>query len=350
MENGGNEVCGEKRQKAGIGSIVASHYNKLEEKGISHRKESRIYHMRNFNNWIKSMLIQEFVDRILKTKENDEDRRFNVLDIGCGKGGDLMKWGKYPVGHMVGVDIADTSIQQCKERYNINKGRQRGRPMFSSEFYAADCTKTDIKELYQDPSIEFDIVSCQFAFHYCFESYSQAVTMLKNITSNLKHGGYFVGTTPCSYEIMSRLGKSGGREFGNSVYSISFPKDCFIDPPALFGGQYMFHLEGVVDCPEFLVYFPLFVKLAESFGLMLMSRERFGRYFDKKKTNPEALSLMKKMNALEVYPSQDLMGEKEQYDFPERSLSDSVRSVGTMSSHEWEALNVYTVFAFKKIS
>ena len=54
-----------------------------------------------------------------------------------------------------------------------------------------------------------------------------------------------------------------------------------------------------------------------SFGLMLMSRERFGRYFDKKKTNPEALSLMKKMNALEVYPSQDLMGEKDQYDFPE---------------------------------
>ena len=36
-----------------------------------------------------------------------------------------MKWGKYPVGHMVGVDIADTSIQQCKERYNINKVRRR---------------------------------------------------------------------------------------------------------------------------------------------------------------------------------------------------------------------------------
>ena len=51
---------------------------RLEEKGISHRKESRIFHMRNFNNWIKSMLIQEFVDRILKSKENEEDKRFNV--------------------------------------------------------------------------------------------------------------------------------------------------------------------------------------------------------------------------------------------------------------------------------
>ena len=53
---------------------------------------------------------------------------------------------------------------------------------------------------------------------------------------------------------------------------------------------------------------------------MLMSRERFGRYFDKKKTNPEALELMKKMKALENYPSQNLMGEKDQYELPEVSV------------------------------
>ncbi len=28
-------------KKEGIGSVVASHYNKLEEKGVHHRKESR---------------------------------------------------------------------------------------------------------------------------------------------------------------------------------------------------------------------------------------------------------------------------------------------------------------------
>lgn len=45
------------RDGRGISNVVASHYNNLEEKGVSARKESRIYHMRNFNNWIKSVNI-----------------------------------------------------------------------------------------------------------------------------------------------------------------------------------------------------------------------------------------------------------------------------------------------------
>lgn len=42
-----------------IAPIVAEHYNKIEEKGLEERKQSRIFHMRNFNNWIKSMLISK---------------------------------------------------------------------------------------------------------------------------------------------------------------------------------------------------------------------------------------------------------------------------------------------------
>jgi len=36
---------------------------------------------------------------------------------------------------------------------------------------------------------------------------------------------------------------------------------CDIDKPfPIFGAKYNFHLEGVVDCPEFLVYFPALEK------------------------------------------------------------------------------------------
>lgn len=34
-------------------SVVAQHYNKLEEKGLSERFNSKIFYLRNFNNWIK---------------------------------------------------------------------------------------------------------------------------------------------------------------------------------------------------------------------------------------------------------------------------------------------------------
>ena len=85
---------------AGIGGDVAKFYNKLEEKGKESRQESRIYHMRNFNNWLKSMIINDFSDKVRKSKPrperredapyhkdlSDPEKSFTVLDIGCGKG------------------------------------------------------------------------------------------------------------------------------------------------------------------------------------------------------------------------------------------------------------------------
>nr|CAD7413197.1 unnamed protein product [Timema poppensis] len=39
-------------------AVVAEHYNTLQEKGLEERSKSRIFYLRNFNNWIKSMLIR----------------------------------------------------------------------------------------------------------------------------------------------------------------------------------------------------------------------------------------------------------------------------------------------------
>lgn len=59
-----------------------------------------------------------------------------------------------------------------------------------------------IKNQFENSNRMVDFVSCQFAFHYCFESLSQAETMLRNISENLKKGGYFIATIPNAYEIM----------------------------------------------------------------------------------------------------------------------------------------------------
>lgn len=34
-------------------SVVVEHYNKLQEKGLAERFNSKIFYLRNFNNWIK---------------------------------------------------------------------------------------------------------------------------------------------------------------------------------------------------------------------------------------------------------------------------------------------------------
>ena len=64
----------------GVGNIVAQHYDNLPEKGKEQRKDSRIYFMRNFNNWIKSTLIQEYIEKI--KNRNPEGYRIKVLDFG----------------------------------------------------------------------------------------------------------------------------------------------------------------------------------------------------------------------------------------------------------------------------
>ncbi|XP_047260124.1 mRNA cap guanine-N7 methyltransferase 1-like, partial [Capsicum annuum] len=52
---------------------------------------------------IKSVLIQ------LYTKRGDA-----VLDLACGKGGDLIKWDKAKIGYYVGIDIANGSVSSCR--------------------------------------------------------------------------------------------------------------------------------------------------------------------------------------------------------------------------------------------
>ena len=83
--------------------------------------------------------------------------------------------------------------------------------------------------------------------------------MLKNVSECLKPGGYFIGTIPDAYDIMRRQKAAASDTFGNDVFEIKFLSDP--DDLPVFGAKYNFHLDGVVDCPEFLVYFPAFEKL-----------------------------------------------------------------------------------------
>lgn len=48
------------QSEPGHGQAVAAHYNELQEVGLEKRSQSRIFYLRNFNNWTKSVLIGKF--------------------------------------------------------------------------------------------------------------------------------------------------------------------------------------------------------------------------------------------------------------------------------------------------
>uniref|UniRef100_A0AAY4CW88 mRNA cap guanine-N(7) methyltransferase n=1 Tax=Denticeps clupeoides TaxID=299321 RepID=A0AAY4CW88_9TELE len=274
---------------------VASHYNTLQECGLDERSRSRIVHMRNFNNWLKSVLIGEVLDQV-----HQRQREVCVLDLGCGKGGDLLKWRKGRISQLVCADIAGVSVEQCQSRYDDMRKRSHSERIFSAEFITADCTRELLSEKLSDPEMRFDVCSCQFVYHYSFETQQQADTMLRNACERLRPGGFFIGTTPDAYELVKRLEASDSNSFGNEVYRVTFQKK---DEYPLFGCQYDFNLEGVVNVPEFLVYFPLFVEMAKKYNMRLVYKKTFHEFFKDKIQNDQNRVLMQRMQALEQYPA-----------------------------------------------
>lgn len=340
-------------------TVVASHYNQLKERGLYERSKSRIFYMRNFNNWIKSILINRYLNKIREKAALGTALR--VMDMCCGKGGDLLKWSKGNINHLICTDIAEVSVEQCEARYNniIQNDRGSTGKVFTAEFFAADATLQRLRKKYRDASVELNLVSCQFAFHYCFESFRQAECMLENAAECLREGGYFIGTIPNANEIMKRQRAAGSDTFGNDVYKITFL--CDTEQPPLFGAKYNFQLDGVVDCPEFLVHFPTLIKLALKHGLRLVEKQRFDEFYAE--SVQSGRGLIEKMQALETFPGQSRDERERQQNLDEYSHAQGhldqkgasgggggrFQKVGTLSKSEWEASTLYMFFAFQKM-
>lgn len=288
-----------------------------------------------------------------------------VLDIGAGKGGDLKKYEIGRVKELVCCDIAETSVSQCKERYTEMEqrhARRNSNHLFKAEFIVADCTRDRIKGKLRRPDQKFDLVSCQFAFHYSFESLDQAECMLRNVAENLLPGGFFIGTTPDANDIMRRVSQAKSHKFGNDVFGVTFSPEMAEkisrgEQLPIFGAKYSFRLdEQVQDCPEFLVHMPALIELAKKYGLDFVRSERFEDYAMDR--IDDDLELLGRMNALETYPpsaGSSTAGPPEDYTEAERQVQmmlsknrSAFPSVGTLSRSEWECASIYLLFVFKR--
>ncbi|KAL6806678.1 mRNA capping enzyme domain-containing protein [Trichoderma sp. SZMC 28013] len=224
----------EENKIRGINDVVREHYNSVPERGRDWRtRESKIKGLRVFNNWVKSCIIQRYSpdeDHTPGSREmgRSSGRELLVLDIGCGKGGDLSKWQQapQPIQLYVGLDPANVSIEQARDRYRQmgsrggrgGRGGRHGRPpprLFDARFHVKDCYSESIEDVEIirqvgfDPSTMnrrgFDVVTMMFCMHYAFESEKHARTMLRNVAGALKKGGRFIGCIPNSDVLGERV-------------------------------------------------------------------------------------------------------------------------------------------------
>lgn len=217
--------------RAGVNDVVRAHYNAVPERGRDWRKtDSKIKGLRSFNNWVKSCIIQKFApdeDHTPGARESgiSSGKDLLVLDVGCGKGGDLGKWQQapQPVELYVGLDPAEVSVDQARERYRQMGQRDRHggrggrgghyrRPqprLFEARFHVKDCFGESLEDIeivrqvgFTKSNISsergFDVVSMMFCMHYAFETEAKARQMLMNVAGSLKKGGRLIGTIPNS--------------------------------------------------------------------------------------------------------------------------------------------------------
>lgn len=123
--------------------------NKRGNQGVDNREKSTIIGLRSCNNWIKAVMIQTYIRRRPNLHWNGYSPNGRVLDMGCGKGGDIQKWDRANIGEYVGcgesrrggvwdlayraADVAAGSIEDFRLRL---RDRRRKYPV---ELFVLDC-------------------------------------------------------------------------------------------------------------------------------------------------------------------------------------------------------------------
>jgi mRNA (guanine-N7-)-methyltransferase len=301
-----------KRKHPGLGSTVdakqnsvTDHYNALPAHTREGFGKSPIFQLKSLNSWAKAMLICKYV------KDNDR-----VLELCAGKSGDAAKYDNRDlcVDKVVWIDVAANSIKEAHQRITTDK--KKGRRRYECEFFSGDCFQLDLHDAKILNNQVFDVVSCQMAFHYCFETRRKARIMMYNIAKSLKVGGVFIGTLPYYNNLRKRFAEPF---FKNSIVSVQYQ----VQYPS-FGARYVFNLKTAIHgCAEYLVHMETLKKLGKEFGLEFIENVAFHKWYASQIQTPKGADLWRMLK------------------LPEQSRLDR---------DQWTTHGLYSVMAFKRVA
>ncbi|MCJ1288673.1 hypothetical protein MMC34_000202 [Xylographa carneopallida] len=114
---------------------------------------------------------------------------FDILDLACGAGfysNLLIDWG---AAHVLGIDISTEMIREARSSLAPNRPH-------CIEYRVGDCTTPNLlKTLGIGDERQFDLVHGAWLLNYAADE-EELTHMWRNVASNLKPGGRFVGIIP----------------------------------------------------------------------------------------------------------------------------------------------------------
>lgn len=268
--------------------------------------------MMNFHNWIKNNQL------IAKTKGK------TLIDLACGPGGDLGKWIENGFIKVFGVDIFRDNIENpvngiyARTYENFKKPKNStfayltmdSSKVLNSEYidelkdekdkYVAQVLWGDIdkaaikepflKEYHGYVNQKFDVVSCQFAIHYFFESETKLDNFVENVDMFIKENGYFIGTCLDGSSIKQKLkfkkfeeeitGKLNNRVIWNIKKLYKEEKKKKI------GEQIEIYMESIGRrIKEYLVNMDILINKFKKYDIHLVQMNNFGSVYDQSEKN-----------------------------------------------------------------
>jgi len=258
----------------------------------------------NFHNlYVKKMLIT-------KTSRPGD----TLIDVACGKGGDIYKWIDARLSFVFGVDLSPDNIENridgaCSRylntkkttrtmpsalfvvgdsQFNIRTGENmtgKAKQITESVFGTAPKNASlgkGVEKHYGVGEDGFNVTSCQFALHYFFEDNNILHRFLRNVAECTKVGGYFIGTCYDGNRIFNMLkGKDKHDEIElyhaktkTKIWGVTklYDKDTFNDDQSSVGYKINVFQETInKKAYEYLVNFDYLIRVMENYGFQVLS-------------------------------------------------------------------------------
>jgi hypothetical protein len=261
--------------------------------------------MKNFHNlYVKKLLIKSV------SKQGD-----SLIDLACGKAGDLSKWIAAKLSFVFGIDLSKDNLENridgaCarflkakksnknmpyalfvngNSAYNIKNGsamlndkaKQITGAIFGNGPKDPEKIGKGVARQYGKYDDGFNIASCQFAIHYFLESPDTLQGFLKNLAECTKLNGYFIGTAYDGKTIFNMLKKikTGEsvqiNEDGKKIWEIvkGYGSDNFEDDSSSIGYRIDVFQESINQLiSEYLVNFDYLDRVMNAYGFKIISR------------------------------------------------------------------------------
>eukprot|EP00392_Amoebophrya_sp_AT5.2_P002464 g2469.t1 len=231
----------EAARDAHVTEAVREHYDAraaVAPKDTNVRAASSSVASRNTHNLLKSCVILRYAEHVRKLLPSTASRGGSgtprllaLLDIGCGKGGDLAKYRNAGVGQLLGIDVSRKSLEEALRRARAEAEKeQRARHgelkkllgtklelllVGGNAFGPPSNRAQDSQVRGRDAVPDFDryrfgtarsgatqhqtwfhAVSSMFACHYAFEKEESARALMRVASARLCEGGVFFGVIP----------------------------------------------------------------------------------------------------------------------------------------------------------